>query len=184
MNEVWKDIPGYENLYQASNLGNIRTVEGKTTNNARRQGRVWKQRVLKPKKRMRKNGSYDYRVELWKDGDHKTLLVSRLVAMTWCDGYKENLTVNHIDGNPKNNIPSNLEWVTRRENIQKGYSAGLYSSCTKKCKITWSDNEKEFRSYSDASEFLGMNKHYISCCMSNNKNEVLINGTVYRIMPM
>lgn len=79
--ENWKEIPGYEGLYEASDQGRIRTCEGKTTRNARYTKRVWKQRVLKPKKtRRKKNGLYDYHVSLWKDGHEKTWLVSRLVA--------------------------------------------------------------------------------------------------------
>lgn len=183
MNEEWKDIPGYENLYQASNIGNIRAVEGKTTSNARYDARTWKGRVLKQKKRKRSTGLYDPRVDLWKNGTHKTLLVSRLVALTWCDGYKESLTVNHIDGNPLNNNKDNLEWVTRTENIQKGFASGLYASCFKKCRIEWNGNSKEFDSYSDASLFLGMNKKYVSGRISIGKLETVINGTTYKIFP-
>ena len=141
MIEEWKDIPGYEELYQASNMGNIRAVEGKITSNARYEVRRWSSRVLKPKKRKRTTGVYDPRVELWKDGNHKSLLVSRLVAMTWCDGYRDDLTVNHIDGKPLNNIPDNLEWISRRENIRKGYETGLYDNARRKCVLK--DREKE-----------------------------------------
>nr|DAL08116.1 MAG TPA: homing endonuclease [Caudoviricetes sp.] len=131
MQEQWKDIPGYEGLYEASNTGEIRTKLGKTTSSARSSKRVWKQRILKQKhqKRIRCAAGYtDARVTLWKDGEEKTMLVSRLVAMAWIPGYSKNLTVNHIDGNPMNNNASNLEWCTRAENIRKGFANGQYKN--------------------------------------------------------
>ena len=159
----WKDIPGYEGLYQASNDGQIRTCEGKVTHSKRFEHRVWKQRVLKQKRELRKNGKYtDGRVNLWKDGSNKTLLVSRLVAMTWCDGYREWLTVNHIDGNPENNCCENLEWVDLAENIRHGFDNGLYSS-SEMTTIVFSDGtEKHFRSKAEASRYLGKCNGYIS----------------------
>ena len=125
--ETWKDIPGFEGLYQASNTGLIRSAPGKVTSSKRFSHRVWKTRILKhkfPLQRKRK----DPRVTLWKDGKCKDYLVSRLVAMTWVEGYEPFLTVNHIDGNPQNNNSMNLEWVTLSENIKKGYETGLFAS--------------------------------------------------------
>jgi hypothetical protein len=126
--EQWKDIPGYEGLYQASTDGRIRTAEGKTTASARFPHRVWKQRIMKLKYQTRKSGrSKDARVCLWKDGKEKTFLVSRLVALAWCDGYADGLTVNHKDGDPMNNHPDNLEWISLADNIRHGFRTGLYS---------------------------------------------------------
>jgi hypothetical protein len=126
--EEWRDIPGYEKLYQASTLGNIRTCEGKTTSSARFAKRVWKQRVLKQKLTRNRYGRADARVNLWKDGVEKTMLVSRLVAMTWCSGYAEGLTVNHINGDPMDNRADNLEWLSRAANIRHGFDNGLYKN--------------------------------------------------------
>jgi len=163
MDEQWKDIPGYEGLYQASNTGLIRSVEGKITSNERYPVRRWKSRILIPKKRMRVTGQYDPRVDLWKDGTHKSLLVSRLVAMTWCGGYSDDLTVNHIDGDTLNNTPQNLEWITRKENIQKARSIGLYTA-QKRCALKSKAKERTyvFMSEADASRFLGWNSKYIN----------------------
>lgn len=157
--EVWKDIPGY-NGYQASNLGNIRTFN-KTTYTERHGTRHWKTRILKQKwcKSSCSPGRYDARVNLWKDGKPKTFLVSRLVAITFL-GF-ENLTVNHIDGNSRNNRVENLEWCTRKENIQKGFENGFYpqKSVLLTNKIT---NEVfKFRSMSLACKFLGKNHSYL-----------------------
>lgn len=126
--EQWKDIPGYEGLYQASTQGRIRTCEGKITSSARFEKRVWKQRILKQKLCKNRKGRTDARVSLWKDRKEKTWLVSRLVALTWCDGYADGLTVNHKNGNPLDNSAQNLEWMTRAANIQHGFKNGLYKN--------------------------------------------------------
>ena len=170
MNELWKDIPGYEGVYQASTAGNIRTCEGKTTSNTRYARRVWKQRVLKQKYAKRKGrGKSDARVSLWKDGKEKTWLVSRLIAMTWCDGYADELTVNHIDGNPCNNRAENLEWMTITDNVRHGFETGLFPQK----KVLLEDKYGkifQFRSMASASRYLGKNEKYISCITKRGNN--------------
>lgn len=98
--EVWKDIEGYEGLYQVSNLGRIRSLGYGNT------------KIMKPVPT-----SQRYRqVGLYKDGKRKFYLVHRLVAMAFLDNPKKLSTVNHIDGNRSNNVVSNLEWCTIAEN--------------------------------------------------------------------
>lgn len=181
MTEEWKDIPGYEGLYQASTLGQIRTCEGKVTSSARFPRRVWKQRVMKQKCTMNQKGRYDCRVELWKDGTHKTWLVSRLVALTWCEGFKDGMTVNHIDGNSLNNSAENLEWICLGDNIRHGFETGLYST-SKKCVLISEDGDrKEFMSQAQASKSLGKNDHYIANKLYYGKTICLVDGKIYRI---
>ena len=165
--EQWKDIPGFEGLYQASTQGRIRTCEGKITSNARYSRRIWKQRILKQKYQRRKTGKgADAKVSLWKDGRERTYLVSRLVALTWRNDYVEGLTVNHIDGDPMNNCAENLEWVTRAENIQKAFSEHLYSTQNPVSLIDATGRKTEFRSMASASRYLGKNDGYISGLLS------------------
>lgn len=177
--EQWRDIPGYENIYQASNQGEIRTCEGKITNNARYGKRVWKQRVLKQKFTRNKKGRVDARVNLWKDGFERTLLVSRLVALSWCEGYQEGFTVNHINGNPLDNRAENLEWVSLRENIAKGFKEGLYN--TQQTPIVLSDDGVlfDFASQADASRFLGRSSGYINTCLKRNSPIISADGKRY-----
>ena len=108
--EIWKSIPGYEGIYEASSLGRIRSAPGKTTSNARYKNRVWKTRVLKPKHMISRKRK-DERVSLWRDGESKDYLVSRLVADAWLGTPGDGMTVNHINGNWKDNRPDNLEWA-------------------------------------------------------------------------
>ena len=179
--EEWKDIPGYEGLYEASNTGLIRTKLGKTTSSARFKKRVWKQRIMKFKYQSRGDGlSKDARVELWKDGSHKTMLVARLVALTWVDGYQKGLTVNHIDGNPLNNHASNLEWISRGDNIRHGFQTGLYSSNEKPCRLTDKfGNSFSFKSQADANRFLHRSYSYLSNVILHNRLPRATDGTEY-----
>lgn len=157
--EKWKPVPGYEGIYEASNLGNVRTAKNKKTYTERHGERKWKQRVLKTRGSNPKTG---YRVSLWKNGKCKDWLIARVVAMTWVEGYSPELTVNHIDGNRFNNNVSNLEWVTLCENIQHGFETGLYKSIQLPVKLEDGEAEKVFESFSSASRFLGRSPQYVS----------------------
>ncbi len=178
--EQWRDIPGYEKLYQASDKGQIRTCEGKTTRNARYSKRVWKQRILKQKLQTNKFGRTDARVSLWKDGVQCDHLVARLVALTWCDGYSPGMTVNHIDGNSMNNSADNLEWVSRGDNIRKGFEDGLYHT-QKGVVLDGEVASFSFNSMAQAGRFLGRSSGYIDGCIRRNKNAIATNGEVFRI---
>ena len=96
--EIWKDIPNYEGLYMASNLGRIKSL----VNN----------KILK------QNGdNYGYlQVILYKGSLRNTGKVHRLVALSFIENTENKKQVNHIDGNKHNNEISNLEWVTNKEN--------------------------------------------------------------------
>ena len=161
MTEIWKDIPGFENIYQASTEGRIRTHENKTTYTQKHGVRHWKQRILKPKSKNAKTG---YRVTLWKDGKGKDYLVARLVATTFLENLiNTNMTVNHKDGNRFNNYVDNLEWLSRSDNIKHGFETGLYGNQTKVRITNKETNEtNEFRSMTIASKFIGKNHGYIS----------------------
>lgn len=169
MKEIWRDIPNYEG-YQVSNLGEVRTND-KITHTKRHGNRHWKNRILKVKGQTYKPG---YRVTLWKDNEPKDMLVARLVAFTFYneDINNRELTVNHIDGNRFNNHLDNLELVSLRENIQKGFETGLYSTC-KKTKITNKETKevKEFISMSRASKYINKGKSYISSKLKNKISE-------------
>lgn len=179
--ECWKDIPGYEGIYQSSTLGNIRTCEGKTTYTERHGVRHWKQRVLKQKFVANAKGRTDARVNLWKNGNEKSWLVSRLVGMTWCSGYAEDMTINHINGNPLDNRAQNLEWVSLSENIRKGFEAGLYSDIQLPVALVSEDKTLPFSSMATASKYLGKNNGYISLCLKKGRKASDQNGQTYDI---
>ena len=168
--EKWKDIPGYEGIYEASTLGRIRSAQGKTTSSARYPVRVWKQRVLKPKLFTRKSGMKEQRVSLWKDGVERSWLVARLIALTFIPVPMDKLTVNHINGNPMDNQIENLEWSTLKENIQHGFNTGLYKSNEKPVVLisTKDGSETQFKSMAEASRYLERNNGYVSMAISKS----------------
>ena len=178
--EIWKDIPGYEGIYQASNFGRIRSAPGKITSSKRFDKRVWKCRVLKQKA----CGRGDYRVSLWKDGIQKDFLVARLIAMTWCSGFVDGFTVNHKDGDFKNNRADNLEWLSRADNIRDGLRTGLYNNIRKGVRLISEDsNTLVFQSMRDASRYLGKCDGYVSGAIARGRTVRDLSGNRYSAIP-
>ena len=177
-NEIWKDIPDYEGIYQASNLGRIRTVHNKVTHSDRHGIRYWKGRILKPK--MQNDYKTGYRVSLWKNKKHRDWLVARLVAITFLG--KSELTVNHKDGNRLNNNINNLEWLSLADNIRHGFDNGLYPS--RKIELLINNRTMIFNSLSKASLFLKQRNGYISDTLKKNKQIKDIDKKVisYRVL--
>ena len=161
--EIWKPIPGYEGLYDASSCGRIRSTPGKITSNALYSKREWKTRIMKTKRPM-KNKRPNRRVTLWKDGVPRDYLVSRLIAMAFHGvPSSKDMTVNHIDGNWENDNPDNLEWVTRSENIKLGFQDNLYERVKKPVVLLSEKGDAlEFSSMAEASRFLNKNNKYVS----------------------
>lgn len=180
--EEWRPIPGYEGLYEASNLGRVRSAPGKVTSSSRFPHRTWAVRIMKPKyPRSRKR--QDGRLSLWKDGRVKDHLVSRLIASAWLGPPADGMTVNHIDGDYTNNSPCNLEWISLSENIKKGFRDGLYDSIEHPIKIVDKNGiAHTFRSMAAASEWLGRNTGYVSYAVSKGRNTATdANGEKYAI---
>ena len=109
--EVWRDVVGFEGLYKISNKGKLYSVERKNS-----RGRKCGGRTLKPSRD--KNGYI--RVTLCENSKLKNKFIHRLVAEAFVhnpNGYSE---INHRDENKKNNCVENLEWCTRKYNMNHG----------------------------------------------------------------
>ena len=180
MEELWKDIPNYEGIYQASNLGQIRSVEGKKTYTQRHGERTWKSRIIKPKK-CRDFNLCGYRVSLWKDGKHKDYLVARLVCTTWHENLIDTkMTVNHKDGNRLNNNIENLEWLSIGDNIRHGFENDLFKQNHTVLTSKKDGTKYTFRSQTLAGRFLGRNHGYITNLRLRNKDTAVSeNGDEY-----
>ena len=103
--EIWKDIAGYEGLYQVSNLGRVKRYYKNS-----------KEKILKP----RSNKDGYLRVVLYKEGKSKQYLVHRLVAQAFIPNPDNKPQVNHKDEDKTNNKVENLEWMTCKENNNHG----------------------------------------------------------------
>ena len=120
--EIWRDIPGYEGMYQASSMGNIRSVDRVILVGTRKHKRHGK--VLVP----RMAGKY-LQVNLSCNGKRKMLLVHRLVALTFIPNPHGLPEVNHKDENPLNNSVFNIEWCDKRYNLNYGNRIGKIKRC-------------------------------------------------------
>lgn len=120
MHEIWKDIKGYESLYQISNLGRIMS----------------KSRIIKYSNGIVKNhtgkilnvymhNSGYYFISLRNKRIRKNHFIHRLVAAHFVANPNNKPQVNHKDGNKLNNYYKNLEWVTASENGKHAYKNGL-----------------------------------------------------------
>lgn len=109
--EIWKDVPNYEGLYQVSNLGNMKSFKKNMDG-----------LILRSSS---KNKGYQYTI-LSKDGKFENTSIHRLVLITFI-GNSE-LQCNHKNGIKNDNRLENLEWVTRSENIKHAYTNKMRKS--------------------------------------------------------
>lgn len=121
--EVWKDIPGYEGRYQASNLGRIKSLKRKVRSVNHYTGkeffRVVPERILRPGKYCR-NGHVSVVLKRGSNGQP----VHQLVMKTFVGEPPEGMEVLHINGDPTDNRLSNLRYGSRTDNILDVYEQG------------------------------------------------------------
>lgn len=167
MQEIWKDVVGYEGLYKVSNLGNVISLNYRKTN--------------KPKKlsyNVNHKGYLD--VHLTKNRTSKHKIIHRLVALAFIPNPNNLPQINHIDGNKQNNNVNNLEWCDNSQNQKHAYKLGL------KKKLFGIDSPKHTKIYQydlngnfiktwnyikEASETLNICQSNISlCCIGSYKS--------------
>ena len=115
-NEIWKDVVGYEGLYQVSNLGRVRGLD-RLVKHSGEHMRIQKGRILKGL--VHSKDGYVY-VGLYKKGKYKKIKVHRLVGLAFIENPQNKPMINHIDENKENNKLDNLEWCTAKENENHG----------------------------------------------------------------
>lgn len=127
--ENWKDIKGYEGLYQININGLVKSLSREINNG---------NGIRKSKEFITKsydNGHGYLRVCLSKNNSKKFILIHALIAIHFIENPENLPIINHKDGNKKNNSVSNLEWCTYSHNNQHGFNTGLIKSLKgEKCK--------------------------------------------------
>lgn len=156
MQEIWKDIQGYEGLYQVSNLGRVRRLH--------KDYRCSKYKIISIKKQ---NNGY-YRVCLSKYNKNKYFWIHRLVAQAFIPNPNNYPIVNHKDENPQNNVFSNLEWCTHKYNANYGHAREKMSAKSTKRKVNQYDLNGNYiatyNSIKEASIITNSDRRYISQC--------------------
>ena len=115
MDEVWRDIKGYEGIYMISNYGKVKSVIGWNGHEY-----IHKEKILKP--RYNKLG-YEVVDLVSKKIKHRKR-VHRLLAEAFIPNPNKYPYINHIDCDPSNNSLENLEWCTQKQNIQHAKMLG------------------------------------------------------------
>lgn len=117
-NEEWRSIAGYEGIYEVSSLGRVRSLD-RVSLGRRLRGRIMKTVI---------NAAGREMIGLNRPGEKYVFrAVHRLVAIAFVDGSDE--TVNHKDGDKRNNRADNLEWMSVADNIRHAMDMGLRENC-------------------------------------------------------
>lgn len=182
MDEIWRDIKGFEGMYQISNLGRVKSLN---------YHRSKKEKILHP----RVNTRYLY-VNMSKNNKVTHGYIHRLVAMYFVPNPENKPYVNHKDGNKHNNHVDNLEWVTPLENNLHSYHVlgkhpmrGFKFDKNKSSKPVeqWWISEEGFEyklaTYSNeiiAAKINNLDSSNISKCCKGRKNYGQVGGYIWR----
>jgi hypothetical protein len=111
--EEWRPVVGYEGIYEVSNLGRVKRIRTATCTQA---GLI-----------LRTNPQWHgyHLVSLYLSGVQKVISVHRVVARVFHGPCSDGHEVNHIDGDKANNAASNLEYITRAQNLAHADQMGL-----------------------------------------------------------
>ena len=164
--ETWKEIKGYEGLYQVSNLGRIKSLPKHIGNRY-----FSKEKIMKPQLI---NGNR-LQVRLSREGTVKNFRVHRLVAENFIKNPYNLPQVNHIDENPQNNNVNNLEWCDAKYNSNYGTRIKRISEKHKK-RIISLDNSGKIEYYDSTTEAQQKNNvsrsSIIKCCKQKQKTSL------------
>lgn len=187
MEEIWRDIVGYEGLYQVSNMGRVRSLD-----------RIGKGRWgYMPKKGVMLSQTTDtsgYKiVNLWKDNIIKSPKVHRLVAQAFIPNPSNLPQVNHKDEVKTNNCVDNLEWCSVKYNNNYGTRIERVSNSMKGKHINRKDWSKPILQFTKQGEFVaeypsireavrqtGIIRQNISSCCNNKRNYKSAGGYVWK----
>lgn len=149
MQEIWKDVPGYEGIYAVSNLGEIKSLSHDVIRNNGRKYRV-NERI----KAQISNNGYKM-VRLQKEGKGRLFMVHILVALAFIPNSENKPFIDHINTDRADNRVTNLRWVTRLENERNPLTMKKKRDHAKRmskpvCKINGNDIIAKYESINEA----------------------------------
>ena len=174
MTEIWRDITNYEDTYQISNLGNVRSKDRVVLY-------IDKRKRIFPGQTMKLNIDTKgyYKVNLRKNNKFKSLRIHKLVAEHFLKKEIGKNIVNHKDGNKLNNCVDNLEFVTISENtihairvLKKDFTNGGKHSKKPIISIQKYNIYRFFDSVGSASKFFDLSRRTIGRKMNNPSDEL------------
>lgn len=168
MNEQWRDIAGYEGLYQVSNIGRVRSLDHVVKT------KRGKDMLVKGKDKSLLNRKGYMFVLLRNRRVQQMCAVHRLVATAFIPNLDNKPEVNHIDANKSNNCVNNLEWVTGEENMRHAYDNGLVV----KGQAVIMDEKIVFDSISKCAKHVGVDPHEIRRALNGEYKTV--HGHIFR----
>ena len=177
MREEWKDIEGYEGMYQVSNKGNVKSLERKVWD-SRGYYRTVTEKILKTGE----SGRGYLIVVLCKNGKMKTCKVHRLVAEAFLENPQGLPEVNHLSEDKTDNSLENLEWVSHKYNCSYGTRIKRIAEANSKALTNHPKLSKsviaiskvsglitEFKSIHEAERVLGINNSNIAACLKGKR---------------
>ena len=159
MKEVWKDIKGYEGLYQVSNLGRVKSLERYVIRKNNKGRQLIHKKIL-----VSCVNTHGYMsLSLSKNNKGVNHRVHRLVATAFIPKVDNKNIINHKNGIKTDNNVNNIEWASYSDNLLHAYKTGLNGQ-NRKVKVIIIENREEhlFNSMKDASLFMGEGKWYVS----------------------
>lgn len=163
MEEIWKEIEGYEGLYEISNLGRVRRMAHVQRTNFR---------IFQvPSKiiALNKVGAGYMQAPLRKEGKTTHHLVHRLVAKHFIPNPNNLPQVNHLDEDKTNNIVTNLQWVSPHDNLVYGHRMEKIRKPVLMISRITNEVVKEFDSITDAANFIGKPHNAICMCLKGKR---------------
>jgi len=132
--EIWLPVKGYEGLYEVSDSGNVRRVANLKTDSIGR-------KMFRETRPIKQFCPRRYNTVRLSNIKLKSFKVHRLVALAFIPNPQNKPEVNHIDGCRTNNIVSNLEWCTPKENVAHSVQMGLHPVGVKNGRAKCNDKE-------------------------------------------
>lgn len=158
--EIWKDVPNYEGYYQISTLGRLKSLSRvvKKGNGVRRTV----ERIIPTH-----TGKHGYKIKLLcKEGVNRLYSIHRIVAITFIPNPENKEQVNHLNSLRDDNRVSNLEWVTRSENMIHGVKFGNVKSSV----IIDTVTGKEYNGANEAAKDSQYSAHHIWSMLNRHRD--------------